>query len=71
MLTVDRFEEDKAVIIDDDGKQLIIDGNKFSPEVSEGDAVVLSDEGIYINDKSETEQRRNDNLSLLQKLLNK
>lgn len=71
MLTVDRFEEDKAVIIDDDCKQLIIDRNKFSSEVSEGDAVVLSDEGIYITDKSETEQRRNDNLSLLQKLLNK
>ena len=71
MLTVDRFEEDKAVLIDDDGNRLIIDRAKLSPDVKEGDVTVLSDNGIYVPDKEKTEQMRNDNLSLLQKLLNK
>lgn len=70
MLTVDRFEDNKAVIFDDD-RQIIIDRDKLSPDVREGDAVILSDSGIYVPDKAGTEQIRNDNLSLLQKLLNK
>ncbi len=70
MLIVDRFEEDKAVIFDDE-KQIILDRDKLSPLVREGDAVILSDSGIYVPDKAKTEQIRNDNLSLLQKLLNK
>ena len=70
MLTVDRFEEDKAVVFDDD-RQIIIRRDKLSSDVNEGDVIVLSDNGIYVTDKAETEQRRNDNLSLLQKLLNK
>ena len=68
MLIVDRFEEDKAVVFDDE-KQIILDRDKLSPFVREGDAVILSDSGIYIPDKAKTEQMRNDNLSLLQKLL--
>lgn len=70
MLTVDRFEDNKAVIFDDD-RQIIIDRDKLSPDVREGDAVILSDSGVYVLDKARTEQIRNDNLSLLQKLLNK
>ena len=70
MLTVDRFEEDKAVIFDED-KRMIIERNKLSPDVKEGDVVIISDSGIYVPDKSGTEQIRNDNLSLLQKLLTK
>ena len=65
MLVVDRFEEDKAVVFDDE------DRDKLSHDVKEGDAVILSDSGIYVPDKAKTEQMRNDNLSLLQKLLNK
>lgn len=70
MLIVDRFEEDKAVIFDDE-KQIILDRDKLSPFVKEGDVITLSDNGIYITDKEQTDRRRNDNLSLLQKLLNK
>lgn len=70
MLTVDRFEEDKAVIFDED-KRMIIDRDKLSPDVKEGDVIILSDNSIYVPDKAGTEQIRNDNLSLLQKLLNK
>ena len=70
MLTVDRFEENKAVIFDED-RQMIIDRDKLSPDVKEGDVIILSDSGIYVPDKTGTEQIRNDNMSLLQKLLNK
>ena len=70
MLTVDRFEENKAVIYDE-YRQIILDRDKLSPDVKEGDAVILSYSGIYVPDKAKTEQIRNDNLSLLQKLLNK
>lgn len=70
MLIVDRFEEDKAVVFDDE-KRIILSRDLLSPFVKEGDAVILSDNGIYVPDKAKTEQIRNDNLSLLQKLLNK
>lgn len=70
MLIVDRFEEDKAVVFDDE-KQIILDRDKLSPFVKEGDVITLSDNGIYITDKEQTDRRRNDNLSLLHKLLNK
>ena len=70
MLVVDRFEEDKAVIFDDE-KQIILDRDKLSPFVKEGDVITLSDNGIYITDKEQTDRRRNDNVDLLQKLLNK
>ena len=49
MLTVDRFEEDKAVIFDDD-RQMIIDRDKLSPFVKEGDVIIISDSGIYVPD---------------------
>ena len=70
MLTVDRFEEDKAVIFDED-RQMIIDRDKLSPFVREGDVITLSDNGVYITDKEETDRRRKDNFDFLQKLLNK
>lgn len=70
MLIVDRFEEDKAVVFDDE-KQIILDRDKLSPFVKEGDVITLSDNGIYITDKEQTDRRRNDNVNLLQKLLNK
>lgn len=70
MLIVDRFEEDKAVVFDDE-KRIILDRDKLSPFVKEGDAVILTDSGIYITDKEQTDRRRNDNVDLLQKLLNK
>lgn len=70
MLIVDRFEEDKAVVFDDE-KRIILSRDLLSPFVKEGDAVILSDSGIYVTDKAKTEQIRNDNLSILQKLLNK
>ncbi len=38
MLVVDRFEEDKAVVFDDE-KQIILDRDKLSHDVKEGDAV--------------------------------
>ena len=53
MLTVDRFEEDKAVIFDDD-RQMIIDRDKLSPFVKEGDVIIISDSGIYVPDKAKT-----------------
>lgn len=70
MLIVDRFEEDKAVVFDDE-KRIILDRDKLSPFVKEGDVITLSDNGIYITDKEQTDRRRNDNVDLLQKLLNK
>lgn len=70
MLIVDRFEEDKAVVFDDE-KQIILDRDKLSPFVKEGDVITISDNGIYITDKEQTDRRRNDNVDLLQKLLNK
>lgn len=70
MLIVDRFEEDKAVVFDDE-KRIILSRDLLSPFVKEGDVITLSDNGVYITDKEQTDRRSNDNLSLLQKLLNK
>lgn len=70
MLVVDRFEEDKAVVFDDE-KRIILSRDLLSPFVKEGDVITLSDNGVYITDKEQTDRRSNDNLSLLQKILNK
>ena len=70
MLTVDRFEENKAVIYDE-YRQIILDRDKLSPDVKEGDVIIISDSGVYIPDNAGTELIRKDNLGLLQKLLNK
>ena len=70
MLIVDRFEEDKAVVFDDE-KRIILSRDLLSPFVKEGDVITLSDNGIYITDKEQTDRIRNDNVDLLQKLLNK
>lgn len=70
MLTVDRFEEDKAVVFDDE-KRIILSRDLLSPFVREGDVITLSDNGVYITDKEETDRRRKDNFDFLQKLLNK
>lgn len=70
MLTVDRFEEDKAVVFDDE-KRIILSRDLISPFVREGDVITLSDNGVYITDKEETDRRRKDNFDFLKKLLNK
>ena len=70
MLIVDRFEEDKAVVFDDE-KRIILSRDLLSPFVKEGDVITLPDNGVYITDKEQTDRRRNDNVDLLQKLLNK
>ena len=69
MLIVDRFEEDKAVVFDDE-KRIILSRDLLSPFVKEGDVITLSDNGVYITDTEQTDRRRNDNVDLLQKLLN-
>lgn len=70
MLIVDRFEEDKAVVFDDE-KRIILSRDLISPFVREGDVITLSDNGVYITDKEETDRRRKDNFDFLKKLLNK
>lgn len=70
MLIVDRFEEDKAVVFDDE-KRIILSRDLISPFVREGDVITLSDNGVYITHKEETDRRRKDNFDFLKKLLNK
>lgn len=70
MLIVDRFEENKAVIFDED-KQLIISREEVSAAVREGDVIYKDDSGIYITNKESTERKRDENLALLRRILNK
>ena len=51
-LTVDRFEEDKAVLISDDGTSIVWPKNKLPSDIHEGSALSLD-----IEESSEREKR--------------
>ncbi|MGN0612117.1 MAG: DUF3006 domain-containing protein [Ruminiclostridium sp.] len=70
MLIVDRFEGDKAVVFDGE-EQLIISREAFNTSIREGDVVFKDKSGIYVSDKTATERRRQENLDLLKRILNK
>ena len=61
--TLDRFEENFAVMISDDGKTLDLARERFA-DFKEGD--VFREDFIF--DKSETDRRRASNRALFEKL---
>ena len=70
MLIVDRFEGDKAIVFDEE-ERLILGREEINASVREGDVIFKDKSGIYVSDKTATESRRQENLDLLQRILNK
>lgn len=65
MLTVDRFEDGFALCESDDMlKRIPI--SLIDPDVCEGDAIFVGDDGLYHLDREETDKRR----ANIRKLLN-
>ncbi|MEG1547949.1 MAG: DUF3006 domain-containing protein [Clostridia bacterium] len=58
MLTVDRFEGNIAVCIDDAGQPLHISRSALDESVHEGDCIARGDDGIYHCDCVQTQTRR-------------
>lgn len=56
--TVDRFEEDKAVIRFDDGQELVIDGALLPEGTAEGARVNLNFTGNQADETERVEQAR-------------
>lgn len=58
MLSVERFEGDIAVCIDDDGKSLDIERKKLPKSICEGDIIVKTANGGFRVNKAETLRRK-------------
>lgn len=67
--TLDRFEEEYAVMIGDDETEILIE-NKILGNCNEGDVFEMID-GEYKYLKSETKMRKNENHDLMKKLLSR
>ncbi len=67
--TLDRFEEEYAVMIGDDETEILIE-NKILGNCNEGDVFEMID-GKYKYLKNETEMRKNENHDLMKKLLSR
>ncbi len=66
-LTIDRFEEDKAVLECENGDMITLDRSVLPKNVNEGD-VLHFEEGSYFLDAEETEKRRQRIKSLMDSL---
>ena len=50
--TIDRFEEDKAVLVDENGQSIIWPGDKLPSNLHEGSALIFE-----INEEAEREKK--------------
>lgn len=69
MYTLDRFEENSAVLIGDDGEIINLPRKDFKNQ-REGDVFKKTD-GVFVFDKYETTRRREHNRALYKKLLDR
>lgn len=67
-MSIDRFEEERVVLIDDNGERLVKPRELFGADVKEGDRVVIKD-GLYVADPVSTEHLRAEVNALLDKLI--
>ena len=65
--TIDRFEEQKAVLVFADGQQLIVARDILPQGLKEGDAVCLD----FIYDRQATEQKKDEAKNILENILRK
>ena len=68
--SIDRIEENIALLIDDDGKKIEIEVQQLPEGIREGD-VLKSENGEYLSDEEETKRRKERILSLRNKLFKK
>lgn len=68
--SIDRIEEEFAVLLFDDGEERTINKSLLPPGISEG-AVLNEKDGTYETDENETSLRRKKAAGLLKKILEK
>ena len=68
--SIDRIEEEFAVLLFDDGEERTINKSLLPPGISEG-AVLNEKDGTYETDENETALRREKATGLLKKILEK
>ncbi len=65
--TIDRFEDQKAVLIFPDGQELIIDRDQLGSNLKAGDVIHIN----FIYDQKETQAQENLAKNILQEILKK
>ena len=68
MLSIERFTEKFAFCIDDDGKKVKIPRSKLPQDASKNDILVISEDGSYAVDSSETSSRKSRSHDMLSRL---
>lgn len=70
-MTVDRIEENYAVILLDDGSSYNIELSALPQGIKEGSVLGFDDNGNLAVDREEEKKRRNKNIDLTRKLFKK
>ena len=70
MWILDRMEEGKAVLLDEENHCLLVPKEQFCPSCQEGDVVEQNSQNIWMTNPEQTAQERKKSEMLLQ-LLNK
>ena len=68
---LDRFEEELAVLEDDEGVSHTVARSLLPPDAAQGDVYTLDPDGNYLPDAEEKENRRRRILKLQERLLQK
>lgn len=67
-MSIDRFEEERVILVDDEGNTVRKPRELFSEGVKEGDRVIMRG-GLYATDTASTEHLRAEVNALLEKLI--
>ncbi len=68
MTVLDRTEQGKAVLLQDDKQALVVEIDCLAPECRQGDVVVLQEDGLWHTDLAATQKEREKSQHLLKQL---
>lgn len=69
MYWIDRIEEGRLVVLDDEGRSLLLQPGQLDGPAAEGDVISPSSDGRWRTDPAATAARRQKNQALLRKIL--
>lgn len=69
MYQIDRMEEGRLVVLDEEGRSLLLHPHQLAGPAAEGDVILPSPDGLWRVDAEATATLRQKNQALLQKIL--
>ena len=69
MYQIDRMEEGRLVVLDEEGRSLLLQPHQLASPAAEGDVILPGPDGLWRVDAEATATLRQKNHALLQKIL--